>query len=54
MYGNKWLYDASIKLLFLSQQERQNFFSYAHFYRFIVRINTNKYAKMLQIVTPKN
>ena len=54
MYGNKWLYDASFKLLFLLQQERQNFFSYAHFYRFIVRINTNKYAKMLQIVTPKN
>jgi len=48
------MYNANIRLLFLSQQERQNFFSYAHFYRFIVRINTNKYAKMLQIVTPKN
>ena len=49
----KWLYNANIRLLFLSRQERQNYYSYAHFYRFIVRINTNKYANMLQIVTPE-
>ena len=53
MYSNKWLYDASFKLLFLLRQERQNFYSYAHFYRIFVWINTNKYTKMLQIVTPE-